>query len=159
MKKRLYSVICIAVMLCNIFGSMCVASATEDIVKYNYKIGMDSHASFTSMYGYNGGTHKFKKSYVAGKYGKAIELNYPGHYISNAGNRYNGYVFEFLTDDVENSYEIGQKLKITFFSRKIKVSGRIVYINHISEDKMKIGMVLSPSAELNEIKEIIDKIL
>ncbi|MBQ2124818.1 MAG: PilZ domain-containing protein [Spirochaetales bacterium] len=65
----------------------------------------------------------------------------------------------FLTDDVENSYEIGQKLKITFFSRKIKVSGRIVYINHISEDKMKIGMVLSPSAELNEIKEIIDKIL
>ena len=41
MKKRLYSVICIAVMLCNIFGSMCVASATEDIVKYNYKIGID----------------------------------------------------------------------------------------------------------------------
>ena len=65
----------------------------------------------------------------------------------------------FFTDDVESSYEIGQKLKITFFSRKIKISGRIVYINHISEEKMKIGMVLSPSAELNEIKEIIDTIL
>ena len=112
MKKRLYSVICIAVMLCNIFGSMCVASATEDIVKYNYKIGMDSDASFKSMYGYNGGTHKFKKSYVAGKYGKAIELNYPGHYISNAGNRYNGYVFEFLTDDVEVGNEAMSMLDI-----------------------------------------------
>ena len=65
----------------------------------------------------------------------------------------------FLTDDVTNSYEIGQKLKITFFSRKIKVSGRILYISHMAEDKMKIGMVLTPSAELNEIKEIIDSIL
>lgn len=64
----------------------------------------------------------------------------------------------FFTDDVTTNYEVGQKLKLTFFSRKIKISGRIVYVNHISEDKLKIGMVLLPSAELNEIKEIIDEV-
>ena len=42
----------------------------------------------------------------------------------------------FLTDDVENSYEIGQKLKITIFSRKIKVSGRIVYIKNTSQGEL-----------------------
>lgn len=64
----------------------------------------------------------------------------------------------FFTDDVATNYEVGQKLKLTFFSRKIKISGRIVYVNHISEEKLKIGMVLLPSAELNEIKEIIDEV-
>ena len=64
----------------------------------------------------------------------------------------------FFTDDVATNYEVGQKLKLTFFSRKIKISGRVVYVNHISEEKLKIGMVLLPSAELNEIKEIIDEV-
>ena len=57
----------------------------------------------------------------------------------------------FLTDDVDNHYEIGQKLKI-------KLSGKIVYVYRVNDTKMKIGMFLSPSAELDEIKEIIDNI-
>lgn len=64
----------------------------------------------------------------------------------------------FFTDDTENHYEIGQKLKIIFFSRKIKLSGRIVYVNRVADGKIKIGMVLLPSAELNELKEIIDSL-
>ncbi|MBO5289717.1 MAG: PilZ domain-containing protein [Spirochaetales bacterium] len=64
----------------------------------------------------------------------------------------------FLTDDVDNHYEIGQKLKIMFSSRKIKLSGKIVYVYRVNDTKMKIGMFLSPSAELDEIKEIIDNI-
>lgn len=64
----------------------------------------------------------------------------------------------FITDDVDNNYDIGQKLKVIFFSRKIKLSGKIVYVYHLNENKLKIGMSLSPSAELDEIKEIIDNI-
>ncbi|MEE1291014.1 MAG: PilZ domain-containing protein [Spirochaetota bacterium] len=64
----------------------------------------------------------------------------------------------FLTNDVDNHYDVGQKLKVMFFSRKIKLSGKVVYVHRISEEKIKIGMYFSPSAELDEIKEIIDGI-
>ncbi len=101
MIKRLCSAICAAAILCSSIGGLNVMAADSTAVKYNYKLAMESDSDFKSLYGYNGGTISTKKSYVAGKYGNGLQITYPGHLISNAANRYNGYVIEFKTDKLE----------------------------------------------------------
>lgn len=100
MMKKICSAICAASMLFGSFGSLALAEDTDSQIKYNYKLSMESDSDFKSVYGYNGGTISTKKSYAEGKYGNALQITYPGHYIANAGNRYNGYVMQFKTDEI-----------------------------------------------------------
>ncbi len=96
-------------MLClfSITASLAVSPAkAAETVKFNYKLGMDSDSLFDTMYGYSGGTSEspsqpnLSKSYVEGKYGKALQITYHGFKINNPAKRYNAYLFKFKQSDI-----------------------------------------------------------
>ena len=99
MLKRLCSIICAAALAFE--GAGVFAAEDEAPIKYSYKLSMESDSDFKSVYTYTGGTLSISKSYVSGKFGNAIQFTNPGHYISNAGNRYNGCVMQFKTDELD----------------------------------------------------------
>lgn len=101
MIKRFCASICAVAIFCSSFCGLTAMAANNADVKYNFKLAMESDSDYKSLYGYNGGTISTKKSYVAGKYGNALQITYPGHQISNSAKRYNGYVLEFKSDKME----------------------------------------------------------
>lgn len=82
-------------------GTGVFAAGGDSQAKYSYKLSLESDSDFKSVYTYTGGTISIKKSYVPGKFGNALQFTAPGHYISNAGNRYNGCVMQFKTDELD----------------------------------------------------------
>lgn len=65
----------------------------------------------------------------------------------------------FLATGVDyKRYEIGHKIKIVFFSKNIKVIGKIIYIIRLSDNEAKIGVNFSPSTGVDEIGKVIDGI-
>lgn len=106
--KKICSVICAAAIALSSMGGVSSFAAEEDAgsqIKYNYKFSMESDSEFKMVYGYNGGTISIKKSYVAGMYGNAMQITYPGHYISDPAKRYNGFVMQFKDDNIELTNE------------------------------------------------------
>ncbi len=104
--KKICSVICAAAIALSSMGSVGIAAEeTGSQIKYNYKFSMESDSEFKMTYGYSGGTMNPRKSYVPGKYGNAMQLTYPGHYIDDPSKRYNGFVIQFKDENVELANE------------------------------------------------------
>ncbi len=102
MMKKICSVICAAAIAFSTVGGVSIAAEdTDSRIKYNFKFSMDSDSEFKMTYGYSGGTMSAAKSYVSGKYGNAMQLTYPGHYIADPSMRYNGFVIQFKDDNIE----------------------------------------------------------
>ena len=101
--KRLTAALCIFSLISSLLVSPVTA---EETTKFNYKLGMDSDSLFDTMYGYSGGTSEspaqpnLSKSYVEGKYGKALQITYHGFKINNPAKRYNAYLFKFKQSDI-----------------------------------------------------------
>jgi len=112
MLKRLCSILCATSIFLGCMSSVAASSEPAEQTKYNYKLSLESDNDFKSLYGYSGGTMSMKKSYVSGKFGNALQITYPGHMISNAGKRYNGYVLEFKTDKIEVGSELLTPLEL-----------------------------------------------
>lgn len=108
MLKKICSLICTVAIAFSSISSLGVVMAAEDTnsqIKYNYKLSMEGESEFRMVYGYNGGTISTKKSYVAGMYGNALQITYPGHYISDPAKRYNGFVMQFKDENIKLANE------------------------------------------------------
>lgn len=100
MRKIICSLLCASSVLFNSAVGLAYENKTSDMPRFSYKISMESDSDFKSLYGYSGGSLSMKKAYVPGKYGNALQITYPGQFISDAAKRYNGYVLEFKPDEI-----------------------------------------------------------